>query len=331
MAELMANRPVKINRLKEGRGRRHLDVVGAGDVEGAVAADADIGAGRTDQRLGLRQDQVFGERFRRWRDRGRKILALVGIKDREAFEEWDGVGFVAGFGGARAFAVRNEAVGIDDRGAAFALLHMGADFQRLAKGEPVLAGKAALGDGAPQDQDVDAAIGARGRGVFRQAERGGHSGPGLHPRHAPLLEFGDDLVSDLLVQAGAVGKRFVRRCGMGHGRSLRRAGESLSPAWCARHRPRTALFLSRFRQSRAVFVRAGRPGLPAGPRQRIATRQGGDVPPERGGKGARLRASRESGGVRARPERSEGDAKAKLVDRIRIQQVALFIVVLVSA
>ena len=230
MAELMANRPVKINRLKEGRGRRHLDVVGAGDVEGAVAADADIGAGRTDQRLGLRQDQVFGERFRRRRDRGRKILALVGIKDREAFEEWDGVGFVAGFGGARAFAVRNEAVGIDDRGAAFALLHMGAEFQRLAEGQPVLAAEAALGAGQPQDQDIDAAVGAAGRGVLRQAERGRGTGPRLHPGHAPLFELANDFVGDLLIEAGAVGEGFVGRRGMGHRESPRRAGESfLSP------------------------------------------------------------------------------------------------------
>jgi hypothetical protein len=38
---------------QEGRGRRHLDVIGAGNIEGAVAADADIGAGRADQRASL--------------------------------------------------------------------------------------------------------------------------------------------------------------------------------------------------------------------------------------------------------------------------------------
>ena len=108
MTELVADRPVKIDRLEEGRRRGHLDGVGARDIEGAVAADADIGAGRADQRLGLRQDQVVGQRFRRRRDRGRDILALVGIKDREALEERDRVGFVAGFGGARALAVGNK-------------------------------------------------------------------------------------------------------------------------------------------------------------------------------------------------------------------------------
>ena len=135
----MTNGPVKIDRLKE-RGRRgDLDVIGARDVEGAVAADADIGAGRADQRLGLRQDQVFGQRFGRRRDLGRYIRALVGIKDREALEERDRVGLVAGLSRARALAGGNKAVGINDRDAFLALAHMGAEFQRLAEGKPVLA------------------------------------------------------------------------------------------------------------------------------------------------------------------------------------------------
>ena len=96
----MTNGPVKIDRLEEGRRRRHLDVVGAGNIEGAIAADADIGAGGADQRLGLRQDQVVGQRLRRRRDIGGKILALVGIEDREALEKRDRVGLVAGLGGA---------------------------------------------------------------------------------------------------------------------------------------------------------------------------------------------------------------------------------------
>ena len=117
----MEDRPVPVDRLEEGRRRRHLDVIGARDIEGAVAADADIGAGRADQRLGLRQDQVFGQRLRRRRDLGRYILALVGIEDREALEKRDRLGLVAGLCGALALAIRDEAVGIDDRRAAFAL------------------------------------------------------------------------------------------------------------------------------------------------------------------------------------------------------------------
>src|SRR5260370_5734612 len=56
MAELMEDGPVPVDWLKESRRRGNLDVVRAWDVEGAVAADADIGAGRAAQRLGLVQD-----------------------------------------------------------------------------------------------------------------------------------------------------------------------------------------------------------------------------------------------------------------------------------
>ena len=81
---------------------------------------------RSRRACGLRQDQV-----RHWRDVGGKILALVGIEDREALEERNGFGLIAGFGGARALAVGNEAVGIDDGGAFFALAHMGPDGEPL--------------------------------------------------------------------------------------------------------------------------------------------------------------------------------------------------------
>jgi hypothetical protein len=84
MPQFMTDGPVPVDRLEERRGRRHPDVVFARDVEGTVTADAEIGAGRADQRLGLRQDQVFGSRFQRRRDVGRKTLALVAVEDREA-------------------------------------------------------------------------------------------------------------------------------------------------------------------------------------------------------------------------------------------------------
>ena len=115
----MEDGPVPVDGLEKSRGRRDLDVIGARDIEGAVAADADIGAGSNDQRLGLRQDQVVGQRRRRRHDLGRYIFALVGIKDREALKKRDGGGLVAGLCGPLALAIRDEAVGIDDHSAAF--------------------------------------------------------------------------------------------------------------------------------------------------------------------------------------------------------------------
>ena len=87
MSKFMQYCTMPVDGLEESRGWRHLDVIGDRHIKGAIAADADVGAGRADQRLGLRQDQVFRQRFRRRRDLNRKIFALVGIKDREALEK----------------------------------------------------------------------------------------------------------------------------------------------------------------------------------------------------------------------------------------------------
>ena len=167
MAEFMADRPVKINRLEEGRGRRHLDVVGAGHVISAVAADANVGAGRADQRLGLRQDEVFARRHRRRRQIFRQILALVGVEHREALQKRDRFGLVAGLFVARALAPGNEAIGKDDRRAFFALLDVRADLEGLAKCEPALGGEAALGDRGPQNENINPRVSAAGGSVFR--------------------------------------------------------------------------------------------------------------------------------------------------------------------
>jgi hypothetical protein len=94
MAELVADRAVPVDRLEKGRGRRHLNVIGARNVGGSIASDAQIGAGCADQPLGLRQDEVFGTRRRRRREIGRKIRALVTVENREALEERDRFGFV---------------------------------------------------------------------------------------------------------------------------------------------------------------------------------------------------------------------------------------------
>jgi hypothetical protein len=100
----MTYRPVPVDRFKISRGRRHLDEVFARDVEGAVAANAQIGAGRADQRRGLRQDQAFGDRRRRRRDVGRKILALVGVEDGEDLRN----GMASGSSPASAARVRSR-------------------------------------------------------------------------------------------------------------------------------------------------------------------------------------------------------------------------------
>ena len=63
------------------------------------------------------------------------------------------MGLFAGLGGAGALAVRDEAVGMDERGAFLALLDTGAELGRLAEGERVLAGKAAVLDRGPKKSE----------------------------------------------------------------------------------------------------------------------------------------------------------------------------------
>src|SRR3546814_19564945 len=67
-----------------------------------------------------------------------------------------------------------------------------------------------LDDGAPQDQDVDARIIARGERIARQAGSGGRaptfgaSSPRLDPRQAPSLQLGNDERCDLVIVACTV-------------------------------------------------------------------------------------------------------------------------------
>jgi len=64
-----------VNRLEIGLRGRHHHVVIRGDVEGAIAADAEIDAGGLDQRLDLRLDQAGR---RRWGCDANILAANVG-------------------------------------------------------------------------------------------------------------------------------------------------------------------------------------------------------------------------------------------------------------
>jgi hypothetical protein len=75
----------------------------------------------------------------------------------------------------------------------------------LPEGQPRLRRKARLDNCAPQDQDIDARIAARGQRVARQTGSGatGRS-PRLGPRQAPGLQLEHDLGGDLVVKADPV-------------------------------------------------------------------------------------------------------------------------------
>ena len=204
MTELMENCPKPIDRLEICVDRGNLHIVETGMIERLAAADSNDGAGRRDDgvrrgndRLGWRQSRcgVSGQTF-----------ALVGVEQREAFEERDARGDVSGLAGPLALCIRGEAIGIDDGDAVLAFSHAAAGSQSLTKSEPAMPGEFAFRDRGPKREDVDPRILSPGRCVAwnRERRRRGLRIPRLRPRHAAAFEIGDDAVSDVLIDVGAV-------------------------------------------------------------------------------------------------------------------------------
>src|SRR6516225_4884147 len=95
MTELVQGRPVPFDGLVIGLGPRNLNEIMDGAVEGAIAADAEVGAGRGDQCLGVRQDEPVGNRCGSARQFARQVFALVGVEHRESFQKRDRIGLVS--------------------------------------------------------------------------------------------------------------------------------------------------------------------------------------------------------------------------------------------
>ncbi|EEF27413.1 conserved hypothetical protein [Ricinus communis] len=118
--QLMQGCAVPVDRLEIRLGWRHLHEVGHRGVESAIAADAKVDARRPDQRLDLWLDEAGRGWWSYDSDIFRQAVALRGVEHREALEEWDRGGFLAGFVGAALLIVWREAVGIDDGGSVLA-------------------------------------------------------------------------------------------------------------------------------------------------------------------------------------------------------------------
>jgi hypothetical protein len=132
--KLVQGRAVRVDRFEIGLRRRDHHEVRARRVEGAVAADAEVDAGRPDQRFDARFDQARQRRRGNGRKVSRQVFALGGVEDGEPLEERDRGRFFTGFAGAALVVIRHKAVGIDDCGAVLALAHIAAKRERLAKG-----------------------------------------------------------------------------------------------------------------------------------------------------------------------------------------------------
>ena len=150
MRQFMQGRPMPIDGLEIGLRWRHLHIIFCRYIEGAIAANAEVDPGRLDQVFNLWLDQAWWRR--RWCrcDLREQVVALIRVENREALEEWNGLGFLTVLARAMLFFEWHKAVGIDDGRAALALADVTAERQRLAEGKPALACESAF-DGSPPE------------------------------------------------------------------------------------------------------------------------------------------------------------------------------------
>jgi hypothetical protein len=239
MTELMERGPVPIDRLEIGRRRRHLHEIGRRVVVGARTADAEIGAGGGNQRLGSRLNLIWWRRDDRSSNLLGQTFALVDVKDGKALEKRDGARLLTGLRGAPTFVVRRKAIGIDDGRSPLTLPDMAAEPEGLAKGEPALSSEAVLYDCPPKNEHIDPGISAPRGSVARHRERrlNCRRSPWLHPGDTPGLQLGDDLVGDFGVKARAVVSGTKLGQYSRHRGSPRRAPEASPPIFTRRGRP----------------------------------------------------------------------------------------------
>jgi len=204
MGQFVQAGPVIVDLLEKGGLRRHLQEIMGRHIESLVAADTEIDAARRDHGLGHWHDLAFGQRRGIGGEAGAKPFALRDVEHGEALEERDRLGVAALALDARFLAFGNEAVGIDHGRAMLALAHRAARLDGLFEGQPALRRPALFDHRAPQDQDIDAAVIARGQGVAREAGAGATTAaPRLDPRDAARLQLGDDAAGHLVIEVRA--------------------------------------------------------------------------------------------------------------------------------
>ena len=164
----------------EGVARRHLDVVSARRVKGAVATDPHHGAA-------IGNDCFDGIRcaprrlLDRWRHEGRQALDLAGMEQGERSQQRNATHRVLVAGILAAVPHFHALVEIGSR-AAFALLHLPAAIGGLLVGGPTGVIAAEGKTGHPQRDRIDATVSCAGRGVARHARAARFVGV---PRPAP--------------------------------------------------------------------------------------------------------------------------------------------------
>ena len=138
MAELVEAGSVIVDLIEESRLWRHLDRIARGRIERVVAADIDRCSGGLEQGLGARDDLTLAGGPSGGKGALRQAIALGGVEDREALQEWNGFRLIAVALSARTLRLRDEPVGINDGGPALAFAHCPAQIHRLPEGQPTL-------------------------------------------------------------------------------------------------------------------------------------------------------------------------------------------------
>mgnify|MGYP001394182912 CR=1 FL=1 len=122
MTEFVKSRSVPVGRVEEIIRPRHLHIIVRRRIEGRWTTDAEVGAGRLDQRLGMRQDQPLRDRRRRFADMCGKPIALLDREDGEVLEEGDAARWLAAlYIGAAAFHLWHEPACVDHGNTVLAL------------------------------------------------------------------------------------------------------------------------------------------------------------------------------------------------------------------
>ena len=150
VAKLVKAGAVIVDLLEESGLRRNPDESRRSADRRRVAADAEIRAVAAIRASARGTISHSGSGLRPGREPLGQAVALRDVKDGEALEERDGLGLVAVLLARSCSAFRDEAVGIADRGAAFALADMAAHVEGLPKGQPILRGDSRVSMTAPQ-------------------------------------------------------------------------------------------------------------------------------------------------------------------------------------
>src|SRR6185437_2827909 len=171
MTEFMQDGAIEIAGRNEGLAGGNTDEIVATMVEGFACTFDNAGACRGDEAFRVGAQRNLGQNRRLGPDAFWQAVTLFDIEDGEAFEKRNLVRVFALLSCAFTFGFWNEAVGVTDCGAVFALADAATQGQGLPEGEPFLRAVTVLDDGHPENKDVHTGIKLSRRCAARHSQR----------------------------------------------------------------------------------------------------------------------------------------------------------------